>query len=425
MSTLTSFTGQDLRRHKEIMRNLQRRRRSGIVWQLLFYIATVVAIIALIVMLLNIFNRAFGYVLIQNEIQPERLAPEGDLTTLSNGELISILEENLSKGLIRRFNHEEPLDQRSQLQLIALVERRVIEPTIIEAFSLRESLFHRELVREALREAREESGEAVELTFRSWLTPEFVVTAQNPKPQFAGVRTAILGSLWMIVITAAFAFPVGVAAAIYLEEYARQNRLNRLIQVNIYNLSGVPSIIYGLLGLAVFVRALGPITSGLAFVGADATENGRTIISAGLTLALLILPIIIINSQEAIRAVPQSLRDSSYAVGATKWQTIRHHVLPASFDRILTGTILAISRAVGETAPLVVIGASTFISVDPTSIFSKFTTLPIQIYQWSARPQGAFRNVAAAAIIVLLILMLTMNATAIIMRNRIAKKRRA
>ncbi|MFP4407819.1 MAG: phosphate ABC transporter permease PstA [Spirochaetaceae bacterium] len=425
MSTLTSFTGQDLRRHEEIMRNLQRRRRSGIVWQLLFYIATVVAIIALIVMLLNIFNRAFGYVLIQNEIQPERLAPEGDLTTLSNGELIFILEENLSKGLIRRFNHEEPLDQRSQLQLIALVERRVIEPTIIEAFSLRESLFHRELVREALREAREESGEAVELTFRSWLTPEFVLTAQNPKPQFAGVRTAILGSLWMIVITAAFAFPVGVAAAIYLEEYARQNRLNRLIQVNIYNLSGVPSIIYGLLGLAVFVRALGPITSGLAFVGADATENGRTIISAGLTLALLILPIIIINSQEAIRAVPQSLRDSSYAVGATKWQTIRHHVLPASFDRILTGTILAISRAVGETAPLVVIGASTFISVDPTSIFSKFTTLPIQIYQWSARPQGAFRNVAAAAIIVLLILMLTMNATAIIMRNRIAKKRRA
>ncbi|MFW6250084.1 MAG: phosphate ABC transporter permease PstA [Alkalispirochaetaceae bacterium] len=425
MSTLTSFTGQDLRRHEEIMRNLQRRRRSGIVWQLLFYIATVVAIIALIVMLLNIFNRAFGYVLIQNEIQPERLAPEGDLTTLSNGELISILEENLSKGLIRRFNHEEPLDQRSQLQLIALVERRVIEPTIIEAFSLRESLFHRELVREALREAREESGEAVELTFRSWLTPEFVLTAQNPKPQFAGVRTAILGSLWMIVITAAFAFPVGVAAAIYLEEYARQNRLNRLIQVNIYNLSGVPSIIYGLLGLAVFVRALGPITSGLAFVGADATENGRTIISAGLTLALLILPIIIINSQEAIRAVPQSLRDSSYAVGATKWQTIRHHVLPASFDRILTGTILAISRAVGETAPLVVIGASTFISVDPTSIFSKFTTLPIQIYQWSARPQGAFRNVAAAAIIVLLILMLTMNATAIIMRNRIAKQRRA
>lgn len=426
MSTVTSFTGQDLRRHEEIMRNLQRRRRSGIVWQGLFYIATVIAIIALIVLLLNIFNSAFGYVLIQNEIQPETLAPDGDLTAISKGELISILEENLSTGLIRRFNHEEPLEERNQSQLIDLVERRVIEPTVIETFSLQDSLFNQEMVQEELREAREESGEAVELTFRSWLTPKFIVTPQNPTPQLAGVRTAILGSLWMIVITAAVAFPVGVAAAVYLEEYARQNRLNRLIQVNIYNLSGVPSIIYGLLGLAVFVRALGPITSGLVFLGgSQATENGRTIISAGLTLALLILPIIIINSQEAIRAVPQSLRDSSYGLGATKWQTIRHHVLPASFDRILTGTILAISRAVGETAPLVVIGASTFISVDPTSIFSKFTTLPIQIYQWSARPQGAFRNVAAAAIIVLLILMLSMNATAIIMRNRIAKQRRA
>ena len=423
---MTSFTGQDLRRHEEIMRNLQRRRRSGIVWQVLFYIATVIAIIALIVLLLNIFNSAFGYVLIQNEIQPETLAPDGDLTAISNGELISILEENLSTGLIRRFNHEEPLAERSQSQLIDLVERRVIEPTVIDTFSLQDSLFNQEMVQEELREAREESGEAVELTFRSWLTPQFIVSAQNPTPQLAGVRTAILGSLWMIIITAAVAFPVGVAAAVYLEEYARQNRLNRLIQVNIYNLSGVPSIIYGLLGLAVFVRALGPITSGLVFLGgSQATENGRTIISAGLTLALLILPIIIINSQEAIRAVPQSLRDSSYGLGATKWQTIRHHVLPASFDRILTGTILAISRAVGETAPLVVIGASTFISVDPKSIFSKFTTLPIQIYQWSARPQGAFRNVAAAAIIVLLILMLSMNATAIIMRNRIAKQRRA
>ncbi len=425
MSTLTSFTGQDLRRHEEIMRNLQRRRRSGIVWQLLFYVATVVAIVALIILLLNIFNRAFGYVLVQNEIQPKTLAPDGDLTALSEEELISILEDNLSTGLIRRFNHEEPLAERSQSQLIDLVERRVVEPTIIDSFSLQESLFNQGMVQEALLEAREESGEAVELTFRSWLTPKFIVSPQNPRPQLAGVRTAILGSLWMILITAAFAFPVGVAAAVYLEEYARQNRLNRLIQVNIYNLSGVPSIIYGLLGLAVFVRALGPITSGLAFGGADATENGRTIISAGLTLALLILPIIIINSQEAIRAVPQSLRDSSYGIGATKWQTIRHHVLPASFDRILTGTILAISRAVGETAPLVVIGASTFISVDPTSIFSKFTTLPIQIYQWSARPQGQFRNVAAAAIIVLLVLMLSMNATAIIMRNRIAKQRRA
>ena len=217
----------------------------------------------------------------------------------------------------------------------------------------------------------------------------------------------------MIVIVLVFSFPVGVSAAIYLEEYALKERwYNRIIEVNIYNLAGVPSIIYGLLGLAVFVRGLETIT------------RGRTIISAGLTLSLLILPIIIINSREAIRAVPGSLRESSYGLGATKWQTIRHHVLPASFDRILTGTILAISRAVGETAPVVVVGASTFITVDPSSLFSQFTTLPIQIYQWSARPQSQFRNIAAAAIIMLLVLMLSINAAAIIMRSRISRQRR-
>ena len=426
MSSGTAFTGQDLRRHNEIMRNLQRRRRFGVVWQLVFYTATIIAILALIVLLLNIFNGAFGFVLVQNEMEPERVAPDGDLTRLSEAELITVLEENLRSGLVRRFNYDAPLTERSKAGLVDLVQEWVIRPTIIDSFTLRESLFQQDMIRAELAEAREETGEPVVLRFRSWLTPEFVSSPQNPKPQLAGVRTALLGSLWMIAITALFAFPVGVAAAIYLEEYAKANRINRIIQVNIYNLSGVPSIIYGLLGLAVFVRVLGPLTSGLAFGVADATtENGRTIISAGLTLALLILPIIIINSQEAIRAVPQSLRDSSYGLGATKWQTIRHHVLPASFDRILTGTILAISRAVGETAPLVVVGASTFISVDPKSIFSKFTTLPIQIYQWSARPQGEFRNVAAAAIIVLLILMLSMNATAIIMRNRISNKRRA
>ncbi|MFP4551550.1 MAG: PstA family ABC transporter permease, partial [Spirochaetales bacterium] len=207
-------------------------------------------------------------------------------------------------------------------------------------------------------------------------------------------------------------------------EYAKDNRINRLIQVNIYNLSGVPSIIYGLLGLAVFVRIMGPITSGQVF-GATATTDatGRTILSAGLTLALLVLPIIIISSQEAIRAVPQSLRDSSYGLGGTKWQTIWHHVIPASFDRILTGAILAVSRAVGDTATLIMTGAATVIFVDPDGIFSQFTALPIQIYQWSARPQGAFRNVAAAAIIVLLVLLLSMNAFAIITRDRIRRRR--
>jgi phosphate transport system permease protein len=175
--------------------------------------------------------------------------------------------------------------------------------------------------------------------------------------------------------------------------------------------------------LAIFVRALEPLTSGKVFGIVDAViANGRTILSAGLTLGLLVLPIIIINAQEAIRSVPQSLRKASYGIGATKWQTVWHHVLPNAMPGILTGTILAISRAIGETAPLVVIGASTAISFDPTSPFSKFTTLPIQIYQWTARPQAEFRAVAAAAILVLLAMLLTLNATAILLRNRFSRK---
>ena len=186
----------------------------------------------------------------------------------------------------------------------------------------------------------------------------------NSKPEFAGVRTAMLGSLWMIALTMLIAFPIGVGAAIYLEEYATDNWLNRMIRTNIYNLAGVPSIIYGMLGLAIFVRALECYTSG-AFLGVT-DSNGRTIISAALTMALLVLPLIIINGQEAIRAVPNSLRQASYGLGATKWQTVWNHVLPQAMPGILTGTILAMSRAIGETAPLIVVGASTFIVFDPT-----------------------------------------------------------
>ncbi|MEK6221153.1 MAG: ABC transporter permease subunit, partial [Chloroflexota bacterium] len=180
-----------------------------------------------------------------------------------------------------------------------------------------------------------------------------------------------------------------------------------------------PSIIYGMLGLSIFVRGMETITSGAFFGYADAaTANGRTLLSAGLTLGLLILPLIIINSQEAIKAVPSTIKQASVGLGATTWQTIWHHVLPSALPGILTGAILSISRAIGETAPLVVVGASTFIKIDPDSIFSKFTTLPIQIYQWTARPQEEFRSIAAAAIIVLLIMLLSMNAVAVILRNR-------
>jgi phosphate transport system permease protein len=343
-----------------------------------------------------------------------------ELADMPKEALVAILQANVSEGLFRRFESENPFTERTQEEVYDLVLERVVEPQIVQTWPLFESIFRRP---DVLAEAAAKYPDA-EVEFVSWIDPEFVASPQSADPERAGVRTAILGSLWIILITVLFAFPLGVGAAIYLEEYAVENAINRLIQTNINNLAGVPSIIYGMLGLAVFVRGLEALTSGKLFGLVDATTaNGRTILSAGLTLGLLILPLIIINAQEAIKAVPNSLRQAGMGLGATKWQTIWHHVVPNAMPGILTGTILAISRAIGETAPLVVVGASTFITVNPTGPFSKFTALPIQIYQWTSRPQDEFRNIAAAAIIVLLIMLLTLNATAVLLRNRFSKRR--
>jgi phosphate transport system permease protein len=287
-----------------------------------------------------------------------------------------------------------------------------------------DSLFNRGTIEAFVLEEFGGEEENIEVYFRSWLRPSFIVTKQSSDPIATGVSTALLGTVWIVGITVLVAFPIGVGAAIYLEEYSTPNnkwanRFARLVETNIRNLAGVPSIIYGLLGLAIFVRALVDITSG-SFLGFEG--NGRTILSASLTMALLVLPVIIINAQEAIRAVPPSIREASYGLGATKWQTIWRQVLPAGMPGILTGTILGMSRAIGETAPLVVIGASTAIFVDPNGPFSSFTALPIQIYQWTARPQPEFRAVAAAAIIVLLVLLLLLNATAIFLRQYFRRK---
>lgn len=342
------------------------------------------------------------------------------LQDLPKETLVSILQANVSKGLFRRFESEQPFAERSQQNVFQLVQERVVAPEVQDTWSLYDSLFQRSQIEADIIEDYPEAH----LEFRSWIHGSFVTSPQSKDPEDAGVRTAVLGSLWTILITLLTAFPIGVGAAIYLEEYAnRESRLNRIIQTNINNLAGVPSIIYGLLGLAIFVRALGALTSGVAFGAHDpTTANGRTILSAGMTLGLLILPLIIINAQEAIRAVPSSLRQASFGLGATKWQTIWYHVLPNAIPGILTGTILAVSRAIGETAPLIVVGASTYITVDPDGPFSKFTTLPIQIYQWTARPQDEFRSIAAAAIIVLLILLLSLNAAAVLLRNRFARR---
>lgn len=236
-----------------------------------------------------------------------------------------------------------------------------------------------------------------------WLSWEFLTSFPSRFPEKAGIKSALWGSIWLMIITAVVSLPLGVGTAIYLEEYAKKTWLTKIIEINISNLAGVPSVVYGLLGLALFVRGL-------------ALE--RSLISGALTISLLILPIIIISSREAIKAVPSSIREASLALGATRWQTVKYHVLPAALPGILTGNILALSRAIGEAAPLIMIGALTFIAFTPESIFDPFTALPIQIFNWASRPKAEFQFLAAAGILVLLALLLAMNAAAILIRNK-------
>ena len=239
------------------------------------------------------------------------------------------------------------------------------------------------------------------------LSFEFLNSYPSRFPERAGIKSALFGTMWVVAFTGLFSFPLGVGTAIYLEEYSPRNWLTRVIELNIANLAGVPSIVYGVLGLAVFVRAMG---------------LGRSVVAGAATLALLILPIVIISSQEAIRAVPPSIREAGLGVGATKWQTLQRLVLPIALPGILTGMILALSRAIGETAPLIMIGALTFIAFTPNTPLDEFTVLPIQIFNWAARPQAGFHELAAAGIIVLLVALLSMNAVAIILRNRLRKE---
>ncbi|MCI0551201.1 MAG: phosphate ABC transporter permease PstA [Anaerolineae bacterium] len=400
--------------------NIEGRNRSGSTWRWIFQLSTIIGIVALTALLLNIMNSAFGYVALEAKVDPATLTVNGiALQDQSKEQLIELLKSKLSSGAYNKLEKDQPFAERSRSNVYQLVLERIVKYEVKQAWSLWESLTR---ASEIKIEAAENYPNA-KLQFISWFTSDFISRPQSSEALIAGVRTAILGSLWTILFTILLAFPLGVGAAIYLEEYATDNWLNRTIRTNINNLAGVPSIVYGILGLAIFVRTLEPLTSGAVFGLVDpTTANGRTVLAAGLTLGLLVLPIIIINAQEAIRAVPQSLRKASYGIGATKWQTVWSHVLPNAMPGILTGTILAISRAIGETAPLVVVGASTAISFDPASPFSKFTTLPIQIYQWTSRPQDEFRALAAAAILVLLIILLSLNASAILLRNRFSRR---
>ena len=241
----------------------------------------------------------------------------------------------------------------------------------------------------------------------SWLDWDFLNNFPSRFPERAGIKSALAGTIWLISLVAVFAIPVGVATAIYIEEFSKKNLLSRIIELNISNLAGVPSIVYGIIGLTIFVRGL---------------SLERSLISGALTMSLLILPVIIIASREAIKTVPISIRSAAFALGATRWQTVWSHVLPASFPGILTGVILALSRAIGETAPLLMIGALTYVAFVPEGPMDSFTALPIQIFNWVSRPQEEFHQLAAAAIIVLLTVLLAMNSVAIFVRHKMEKK---
>ena len=384
----------------EYSKLLGRRRRRAAGVQVLLLLALALAVLALVTLLATIINDSFGLVAQVNASEPEEIVASlgydpaaTGLADLSKDQLVGVLAGGIERNVGRRlereqrfyadrlvFESQEKWDEvcargeppvgcdstpRDQANVLRLVEERIVKPDIIAAATLSESVFDPQgfpsRVEQRIVNHPDTLGDytfdQVRFRWRAWFSWQFITSPASGTPEITGISTAILGTFWLMVITVLFAIPVGVGAALYLEEFAKPSRLNDLIQTNSNNLAGVPSIIYGMLGLAIFVRVFEPITSGSLF--GDYAANGRTVFSAGLTLGVLSLPVVIISSQEAIRAVSNSLRHASLGLGATRWQTVRSHVLPAALPGILTGTILGMARAIGETAPLILDGAPT------------------------------------------------------------------
>lgn len=257
-----------------------------------------------------------------------------------------------------------------------------------------------------------------------WLSWDFLDRYPSRTPSKAGFKAAFWGSLWVIGLTTLMTVPIGVAGAVYLEEYSAKGRFAKFIELLISNLAGVPSILYGMLGLIAFVRMFQPTTDPTTFLGIQ-VPFGRSVLAGTCTLSLLVLPVLTIASREALKAVPDSLRLAAFGLGATRWQCVRHHVLPSAAPGILTGVVLSISRALGETAPLVMMGALTYVAFTPSTVYDPFTAMPIQIFNWASRPQPEFQSVAAAGIIVLLAVLLGMNAVVVLLRNRAERSKAA
>ncbi|MFT5290107.1 MAG: phosphate transport system permease protein [Planctomycetota bacterium] len=255
-----------------------------------------------------------------------------------------------------------------------------------------------------------------------WLSADFLDRYPSRTPSKAGFKAAFWGSLWVIGLTTMLTVPLGIAGAIYLEEYSKRGRFHTMIELLVANLAGVPSILYGMLGLILFVRMFQDVGTSTYFLGVQ-LPFGRSVLAGACTLSLLVLPVLAITAREALRAVPDSLRQAAFGLGATRWQCTWHHVLPAAAPGILTGVVLSISRALGETAPLIMMGALTYVAFVPSSVNDPFTAMPIQIFNWASRPQADFQSVAAAGIIVLLSVLLGVNALVVLLRNRAEKSR--
>lgn len=375
------------------------RQRTGVAWLSLLVLVAAIACIMILWLLLGIVNDSFGYVLVTYEVQPPQ-----EIQSYDEAGLADLLREYATAGIVRRYEQEAPLQELPRRRLRDLVERHVFQPTVVETWSLSESLFGTASIRAALAEVPQ-----ADLRFRAWVRLDFLTRPVDRDPLETGIRTALLGTVWIVLLSLLIAFPIGVATAVFLTEYDRGGWFSRFVRSNIETMASVPSIIYGILGLTLFVRALGPVTSGALFGVDGAGAIGRTVLSAGLTLAILVLPSIVINSRDILEQVPRSYREACYAVGASRSAVVLRRVLPAVMGRLITVLFLGISRVIGETTPLLVVGAAAFISVDPENIFSRFTALPVQVFNWSARPGEEYQRLAAAAIIVLLALSTAIN----------------
>lgn len=390
-------------REAAINKKLKSRHAKARIFQMLCFASTWVGLVFLMLLLWSIGRQAFGYMwertLTNPQIVHRMLA--ADPTYMERAEeaawgfadVFGPLDESAFEPKQIPLAHLSHYQDKQSF----LITLREDEPEVFAALGIQPT-----------------TGQRIGLLGINFM--QFFSSFPSRNAENAGIKSAIAGTLWMIAITALIAIPLGVASAIYLEEYTQESRISRLIEINIANLAGVPSIVYGLLGLSLFVGFFSFMKS--SFPENQLFNNPRNVMAGALTMTVLILPVIIISAREAIKAVPASLRQAAYGVGATRWQVVRHHVLPAALPGIITGVILSISRAIGETAPLITIGALTYVAFVPDSVFSGFTALPIQVYNWVSRPQKEFHDLAASGIIVLMVILLSLNAVAVTIRHK-------